>query len=39
VGPGFAREVYPDCPPGEFDKWVTEMRVPLDVTGTATGRN
>jgi DNA-binding transcriptional MerR regulator len=29
VGPGFAREVYLDCPPGEFDKWVTEMQVPV----------
>jgi len=28
-GPGFAREVYLDCPPGEFDKWVTEMQVPV----------
>jgi DNA-binding transcriptional MerR regulator len=27
VEPGFAREVYLDCPPGEFDKWVTEMQV------------
>ncbi|MFF5292724.1 MerR family transcriptional regulator [Paractinoplanes globisporus] len=29
VDPGFAREVYLDCPPGEFDKWVTEMQVPV----------
>ncbi|GID31033.1 MerR family transcriptional regulator [Paractinoplanes brasiliensis] len=29
VGPGFAVEVYLDCPPGEFDKWVTEMQVPI----------
>ncbi|WP_306212076.1 MerR family transcriptional regulator [Actinoplanes sp. RD1] len=29
VEPGFAREVYLDCPPGEFDKWVTEMQVPI----------
>jgi DNA-binding transcriptional MerR regulator len=28
VGPGFARELYLDCPP-EFDKWVTEMQVPV----------
>jgi effector-binding domain-containing protein len=28
-GPGFAREVYLDCPPGEFDKWVTELQVPV----------
>jgi DNA-binding transcriptional MerR regulator len=28
--PGYAREVYLDCPPGEFDKWVTEMQVPVD---------
>ena len=27
VGHGYAREVYLDCPPGEFDKWVTEMQV------------
>ena len=29
IEPGFAREVYLDCPPGEFDKWVTEMQVPV----------
>jgi DNA-binding transcriptional MerR regulator len=29
VAPGFAREVYLDCPPGDFDKWVTEMQVPV----------
>jgi DNA-binding transcriptional MerR regulator len=29
VDPGYAREVYLDCPPGEFDKWVTEMQVPV----------
>jgi DNA-binding transcriptional MerR regulator/effector-binding domain-containing protein len=29
VGPGYAREVYLDCPPGDFDKWVTEMQVPV----------
>jgi len=29
IGPGFAREVYLECPPGEFDKWVTEMQVPV----------
>ena len=28
-GPGFAREVYLDCPPGEFDKWLTELQVPV----------
>ncbi|WP_249997579.1 MerR family transcriptional regulator [Actinoplanes sp. M2I2] len=28
-GPGFAVEVYLDCPPGDFDKWVTEMQVPV----------
>lgn len=27
VGAGYAREVYLDCPPGEFDKWVTELQV------------
>jgi DNA-binding transcriptional MerR regulator len=29
--PGFAREIYLDCPPGEFDKWVTEMQVPIRI--------
>ncbi|MFF5082450.1 MerR family transcriptional regulator [Actinoplanes sp. NPDC000266] len=29
IGPGFAREVYLDCPPGDFDKWVTELQVPV----------
>jgi effector-binding domain-containing protein len=29
VGAGYAREVYLDCPPGEFDKWVTELQVPV----------
>jgi DNA-binding transcriptional MerR regulator len=32
VPPGYAREVYLDCPPGEFDKWVTEMQVPVEKT-------
>ena len=27
VGRGYGREIYLDCPPGEFDKWVTEMQV------------
>ncbi|GAA2626567.1 MerR family transcriptional regulator [Paractinoplanes durhamensis] len=27
VEPGYAREIYLDCPPGDFDKWVTEMQV------------
>jgi DNA-binding transcriptional MerR regulator/effector-binding domain-containing protein len=27
VGHGYAREIYLDCPPGELDKWVTEMQV------------
>jgi DNA-binding transcriptional MerR regulator/effector-binding domain-containing protein len=31
VPPGFAREVYLDCPPGEFDKWVTEMQLPVSL--------
>jgi DNA-binding transcriptional MerR regulator len=31
-GPGFAREVYLDCPPGEFDMWVTELQVPVRKT-------
>lgn len=29
VEPGFAREVYLDCPPDDFDSWVTELQVPL----------
>jgi DNA-binding transcriptional MerR regulator len=29
VGPGFAREVYLDCPPGELDAWVTDLQVPV----------
>jgi DNA-binding transcriptional MerR regulator len=29
VEPGMAREVYLDCPPGEFEKWVTDMQVPV----------
>ncbi|GAA4599296.1 DNA-binding transcriptional MerR regulator [Actinoplanes octamycinicus] len=39
VPPGYAREVYLHCPPGCFDEWLTEMQVPLDNTGTATGEN
>ncbi|MEV8503302.1 MerR family transcriptional regulator [Actinoplanes sp. NPDC051475] len=31
IEPGFAREVYLDCPPDDFDKWVTEMQVPLRI--------
>jgi DNA-binding transcriptional MerR regulator/effector-binding domain-containing protein len=27
VGQGYAREVYLECPPGDFAKWVTEMQV------------
>ncbi|GIF26260.1 DNA-binding transcriptional MerR regulator [Actinoplanes tereljensis] len=27
VPPGYAREVYLDCPPDDFDKWVTELQV------------
>jgi DNA-binding transcriptional MerR regulator len=29
VGPGFAREIYLECPPSEFDKWITELQVPV----------
>jgi DNA-binding transcriptional MerR regulator len=29
VGPGFAREIYLECPPGEFDHWVTELQLPV----------
>lgn len=39
VPPGYAREVYLHCPPGELDEWLTEMQVPLLGTGTATGGN
>jgi DNA-binding transcriptional MerR regulator/effector-binding domain-containing protein len=31
VGNGYAREIYLDCPPGEFDRWVTEMQVEIQV--------
>jgi DNA-binding transcriptional MerR regulator len=27
VGTGYAREIYLDCPPGDLDRWVTEMQV------------
>ncbi|PTA47098.1 MerR family transcriptional regulator [Micromonospora sp. RP3T] len=30
IEPGFAREVYLDCPP-DLDRWVTEMQVPVRV--------
>jgi DNA-binding transcriptional MerR regulator/effector-binding domain-containing protein len=36
--PGYAREVYLHCPP-DHDEWLTEMQVPLDGTGTATGKS
>ena len=29
VDPGYARELYLDCPPGDVAKWVTEMQVPV----------
>ena len=29
IPPGYAREVYLDCPPDDFSKWVTEMQVPV----------
>ena len=29
VGPGYAREVYLNCPPGDQAAWVTEMQVPV----------
>ncbi|WP_214405867.1 MerR family transcriptional regulator [Pseudonocardia lacus] len=29
VGPGFAREVYLECPPDDVDRWVTELQVPV----------
>ncbi|MGX6601867.1 MerR family transcriptional regulator [Micromonosporaceae bacterium Da 78-11] len=37
VEPGFAREVYLDCPPGDFAKWVTELQVPVVPGGNTTG--
>jgi DNA-binding transcriptional MerR regulator len=27
VGAGYGREVYLDCPPGETDRWVTEIQI------------
>jgi DNA-binding transcriptional MerR regulator len=33
IGAGYAREVYLDCPPGELDKWVTEMQVAVAPAG------
>jgi DNA-binding transcriptional MerR regulator len=27
VGEGYAREIYLECPPGEYHHWVTEMQV------------
>ena len=27
AGPSLGREVYLDCPPGEFGKWVTELQI------------
>ncbi|HEY0002948.1 MAG TPA: MerR family transcriptional regulator [Actinoplanes sp.] len=33
IEPGMAREVYLDCPSGEFDKWVTEMQVAVRAEG------
>lgn len=29
VPPGYAREVYLECPPDDMTKWVTEMQVPV----------
>ncbi|GAA0537391.1 MerR family transcriptional regulator [Paractinoplanes ferrugineus] len=29
VPPGYAREIYLDCPPDDFTKWLTEMQVPV----------
>jgi DNA-binding transcriptional MerR regulator len=33
VGPGYAREVYLDCPPGGQEKWITEMQLPVTPVG------
>jgi len=27
AGKSLGRDVYLDCPPGEFDKWVTELQI------------
>ena len=32
VGEGYSREVYLDCPPGDFDQWVTELQVEVSST-------
>jgi len=32
IEPGFAREIYLDCPMDDLDKWVTEMQVPVRIT-------
>ena len=34
VGGDYAREVYLDCPPGEFDRWVTEMQLAVAPAAT-----
>ncbi|MFG1608496.1 MerR family transcriptional regulator [Actinoplanes sp. NPDC049265] len=31
VGEGYAREIYLDCPPGEYAAWVTELQVEIAV--------
>jgi DNA-binding transcriptional MerR regulator len=38
VPPGFAVEVYLDCPQGAQDRWVTEMQIPVEPVGKATGK-
>ncbi|MEV6851177.1 MerR family transcriptional regulator [Actinoplanes sp. NPDC051411] len=34
VGPGFAREIFVECPPGDFDNWITELQVAVTTTAT-----
>ncbi|MEV0003121.1 MerR family transcriptional regulator [Micromonospora sp. NPDC050980] len=37
IEPGFAREVYLDCPMDHLDRWVTEMQVPIRVAPAGQG--
>ncbi|MFI6078712.1 MerR family transcriptional regulator [Actinoplanes sp. NPDC051343] len=30
--PGFPREIFLECPPYEFDKWITELQIPVTPT-------
>jgi DNA-binding transcriptional MerR regulator len=33
VGSGYGREIYLDCPPGEYDKWITELQIEVAPAG------